>query len=67
MDVLKRGIATYAAEGMLFEMFNKTKIIQNPIWINWEDEPDMAEASNILRVRYGLNKLPIIYFVPKGI
>ncbi len=67
LDVLKRGIATYAAEGMLFELLNKSKMIPNPVWINWEDKPDMAEASNILRLRYGLNKLPIIYFIPKEI
>lgn len=64
-DVMKRAIASYAAEGMLFEMLKTNRTLPNPIWVNWEETPNLSKASNILRKRYGLDELPIIYFMQK--
>lgn len=62
-DVMKRAIASYAAEGMLFELLNKKGVLPNPVWVNWEEKPNLARASNILRKENGIEALPIIYFV----
>ncbi|OGM63603.1 hypothetical protein A2961_04515 [Candidatus Woesebacteria bacterium RIFCSPLOWO2_01_FULL_39_21] len=63
VDVLKRVIASYAAEGMLFELANRFGEMPNPVWINWEEKPELAKTTNILRQRYGLENIPTIYFV----
>lgn len=65
-EVMKRAIASYAAEGVLFEILDRAGTFPNPVWVNWEEKPSLARASNILRQRLGLNKLPIVYFIGKG-
>jgi len=65
LNVMKRVIASYAAEGMVFEILNRSKILPNPVWVNWEEIPNMAKTTNILRLRYGIEPMPIIYFVQK--
>ncbi len=62
-DLLKRVIASYATEGMLFELLNQSSLMPNPVWINWEEPPPSVQTTEILRSRYGLKPLPVIYFV----
>lgn len=62
-DLLKRIIASYAAEGMLFQLFSQSGIMSNPVWVNWEERPESSRTTEILRERYGIMKLPTIYFV----
>lgn len=65
LDILKRVIASYAAEGMVFQLLSIAKIMPNPVWVNWEEEPNLATTTQILRKRYGLKPVPIIYFASK--
>lgn len=63
LDILKRVIASYAAEGMVFELLNNLNILPNPVWVNWEEKPESAQTTELLRERYGLSPIPVIYFV----
>lgn len=63
LDVLKRVIASYAAEGMVFELLNNSNILPNPVWVNWEEKPESAQTTELLRERYSLSPIPVIYFV----
>ncbi|KKR30833.1 hypothetical protein A2715_01895 [Candidatus Woesebacteria bacterium RIFCSPHIGHO2_01_FULL_39_32] len=60
--ILKRVIASYAAEGIIFALLDNTKIMPNPVWVNWEEKPESSQTSEILRKRYGLDSIPVIYF-----
>ena len=60
-DVMNRIIASYCAEGMIFELLSKNNIIPNPVWINWEEKPETAVTTQILREKNSLQPLPIIY------
>lgn len=64
-DVLGRIIASYAAEGMIFELISQTGILPNPVWVNWEEELNLAQTTDVLRKRYGLESMPKLYFVKK--
>lgn len=57
----QRVIASYAAEGIVFELLDKSGILPNPVWISL-DEPSFAgETTEILRKRKGLPPLPKIF------
>jgi hypothetical protein len=63
VDILQRVIASYAAEGMLFVLLNQDRIMPNPVWVNWEEKPESTKTTELLRERYGLKSIPVIYFV----
>ncbi len=57
-----RTIASYAAEGMVFNQLSKTKEFSNCIWLNIEEVDDRTIAiTNSLRVRQGIKPLPMIF------
>lgn len=58
----KRVIASYAAEGVVFELLDKSGVLPNPVWISL-DEPSFAGVTTeILRKRKGLPPLPKVFF-----
>jgi len=63
LDTLKRAVASYAAEGMIFALISSNKIFPNPVWVNWEEKPESVQSTEITRQRYGIGRLPVIYFV----
>lgn len=65
IEITKRVIASYAAEGIVFELLNQLVVLPNPVWANWEEPPLNGETTEILRQRYGLTPIPKIYFVEK--
>ncbi len=66
VEILKRVIASYAAEGMIFSALQQTSIFPNPVWVNWEEKPQSAQTTEILRSRYGISLLPVLYFLSEG-
>ena len=63
MDLLKRIIASYAAEGMIFALASKEGVLPNPVWVNWEEPPPSGKNTEILRSRYGIEPIPKIYLL----
>ena len=63
LDILKRVIASYASEGMVFSLLDQKGIMPNPVWVNWEEKPESVQTTEILRGRYGIACIPVIYFV----
>ena len=63
LDTMKRVIASYAAEGILFELLSISGDLKNPVWVNWEEKSESAQTTELLRCRYGFEPLPVIYFV----
>lgn len=62
IDFTKRTIATYAAEGIMFNLLAKTKKFSNCVWLNIEEvDQKTIEITNCLRKRKNLGKLPIIF------
>lgn len=62
MDFARRTIATYAAEGIVFNLLSGTKDFSNCVWLNIEEISDRAiEITNCLRVKKGIGKLPMIF------
>lgn len=62
IDFTKRTIATYGAEGMVFDLLSKTKRFSNCAWLNIEEPSrESVEITNCLRNRKGLGKLPMIF------
>lgn len=61
-DAVRRSISTYAAEGMIFNLLNQSGLMPNPVWANFEEPPENGQSTEILRVRYGIASLPILYF-----
>lgn len=61
-DFSMRTIATYAAEGVVFDKLTKLKKFKNCVWLNIEEvDKRTIEITNCLRIRKGLNKMPIIF------
>lgn len=62
MDFTKRTIATYGAEGVVFDLLSKTRRFSNCVWLNIE-EPSLEsiEITNCLRNKKNLGKLPMIF------
>ena len=66
LDLLKRIIASYAAEGMVISLLDQNQSFPNPVWINWEEKPESAITTEILRSRYGISPLPVLYFLDRN-
>jgi len=66
LDLLKRVVASYAAEGMILSLLDQNKSFPNPVWINWEEKPESAITTEILRRRYGIPPLPVLYFLDRN-
>lgn len=62
IEFTKKVIATYGAEGMIFDLLSKTEQFSNCVWLNIE-EPSLEsiEITNCLRNRKKLGKLPMIF------
>lgn len=62
IEFTKKVIATYGAEGLIFERFSRTKKLSNCVWLNIE-EPSLEsiEITNCLRSRRNLGKLPMVF------
>lgn len=60
-DLLKRVIASYAAEGMVFYFASRTGRFPNPVWLNWEEKPISGKTTEILRKYFGLEPIPKVY------
>lgn len=62
INFTKKTIATYGAEGVVFDLLSKTKRFSNCVWLNIE-EPSLEsiEIINCLRNKKGLGKLPMIF------
>lgn len=57
-----RTIATYAAEGMVFEKLSQTENFSNSVWLNIEEVNDRTIViSNSLRIKKGLRPLPMLF------
>lgn len=58
----KRTIATYAAEGMIFNELSKTDYFSNCVWLNIEEADDRTVAiTNSLRRKNKLGCLPMVF------
>ncbi len=58
----KRAIATYGAEGIVFDLLSKTESFSNCIWLNIEEVSERTVIiTNCLRVKKRLGKLPILF------
>ena len=62
-NAIKRTVASYCAEGMLLNLLDKSGKMPNPVWVNWEEPPENGITTEILRFRYGIEQIPILYFV----
>lgn len=63
-NLSKRVIASYAAEGIAFDLLDKSGKLPNPVWVSL-DEPSFAgETTEILRKRKGLPPLKKLFFGP---
>lgn len=61
-NIAKRTIATYGAEGIIFDLLSKTKEFSNCVWLNIEEvDRKTIEITNCLRKRRNLNELPMIF------
>jgi len=59
---VNRTIATYAAEGMIFNKLSKTTYFSNCIWLNIEEvDQRTIEITNILRRKSGVSNLPMFF------
>ena len=57
----KRTIATYAAEGIVFELLSKSDSFSNCVWLNlYEANRRTENITNCLRKQKGINKLPML-------
>lgn len=57
-----RTIATYAAEGVVFDMLSQTKNFSNCIWLNIEEVNDRTiQITNYLRNRRNIGPLPMLF------
>jgi len=57
-----RTIATYAAEGMVFNKLSQTKQFSNCIWLNIEEVDNRTiTITNSLRTKEGIQPLPMIF------
>jgi hypothetical protein len=62
IEFSKRVIATYAAEGIVFDTLSKEDYFSNCVWLNIEEIDTRAiKITNCLRIRNGLEKLPMIF------
>jgi len=62
IEFSKRTVASYAAEGIVFELLSKTERFPNCIWLNTaEADRRTIEITNCLRVKKGIPKLPMIF------
>jgi len=59
----KRTVASYAAEGIVFALLDKAKILPNPVWISMDEPLFTGETTEILRKRRGIAPLPKIFLV----
>jgi len=66
-DLVKRVIASYAAEGIVFRLLDKSKVFPNPVWINLEEPFFSGATTELLRERQGISPFPKIYFKKKGL
>ena len=58
----KRTIATYAAEGTIFDLLSRTDYFSNCVWLNIEEVAKRAiTITNCLRIKQNLGKLPMIF------
>lgn len=62
----KRVIASYAAEGIIFDLLDKAKIMPNPVLINFDEPIFAVESMEILRKKRGIKPLLKI-FLPKKV
>jgi len=63
-----RTIATYAAEGMVFNKLSKTDNFSNCVWFNIEEANDRTVTiTNCLRERNNLGHLPMLFASPTKI
>lgn len=62
IDITKKTIATYGAEGAIFDLLSKTEGFSNCTWINIEEANKRTiEITNCLRKKKGISELPIIF------
>ena len=58
----QRVIASYAAEGMVFDLLSKQRNLSNCVWLNvGEATTEVIKITNCLKVRKNLEKLPMIF------
>lgn len=61
LEFSQRTIATYAAEGIVFDLLSKTKNFPNCVWLNFEEADKRTVAIiNCLRRKSGLGNLPMV-------
>lgn len=57
----KRTIATYAAEGIIFDLLSRTNYFSNCVWLNLYESNKRTEIiSNCLRIQKGLKRIPML-------
>jgi len=67
-EISLRTIASYGAEGIVFNDLSKNKELKNCIWMNIEEvDKRTIEITNFLRKFYKLESLPMIFPNIKGI
>lgn len=64
-DLAKRVIASYAAEGMVFSLLDKSRVFSNFVWINLEEPFFSGATTELLRKRQGMFPFPKLYFSGK--
>ncbi|MBI2514884.1 hypothetical protein HYV91_01695 [Candidatus Wolfebacteria bacterium] len=62
VNFARRTIATYAAEGITFDLLSRTEYFSNCVWLNIEEMSDrVVEITNCLRIKKGLGAMPMIF------
>lgn len=58
----KRIIASYAAEGIIFDLLSKGNILLNCVWLNTKEiDQRTIEITNCLRIKRKISKLPMLF------
>ena len=58
----KRTIASYAAEGIIFNELSKSERYSNCVWLNIEEvDQRTIEITNCLRLKKGIARLPMVF------
>lgn len=62
IDFSRRVVATYGAEGIVFDLLSRTRNFSNPVWLNIEEVDYRTVAiTNCLRKKKKLGKLPMVF------
>lgn len=65
LDTLKRVVSSYVAEGVIFDLLDKSGVFPNPVWVNWEEPLNNVATVEISHNQFGLLMPPVIYFLKK--